>query len=132
MSLVSTFVKMSDGKFYQDPTIYDQSNNWFLCFDDEEDPELVIHQPKQLSKEDRYKKVEEILELAKINAKIKSHSPSGERIFPDEKFKPAICAFLEIKESIDISLLSINFNSINQNISELHDCVICDFDLKRG
>lgn len=44
MSLVSTYVKAVDGKWYQDPVlegVSDSGHKWFLCFDDEDPPELV-------------------------------------------------------------------------------------------
>lgn len=40
MSLVPVFVYASDGKYYKDPVI--RGPGWFICFDDEEPPEVVI------------------------------------------------------------------------------------------
>jgi hypothetical protein len=45
MSLVATYVLATDGRYYEDPTIYDTEHwppNWFLCFDDDDPPELVV------------------------------------------------------------------------------------------
>jgi len=43
MSLVSTFVIADDGYFYDDPHIGEPGNpDWFICFDDDDPPELVI------------------------------------------------------------------------------------------
>lgn len=40
MSLVSTWVQFDDGVFYKNPTMRGQG--WFICFDDDEPPELVM------------------------------------------------------------------------------------------
>lgn len=40
MSLVSTYVRAIDGKLYRNPVL--RGEGWFLCFDDDEPPELVV------------------------------------------------------------------------------------------
>lgn len=40
MSLVSTYVRAVDGKLYRNPVI--RGDGWFLCFDDDDPPELVV------------------------------------------------------------------------------------------
>lgn len=40
MSLVPTWVEAVDGNFYKDPTL--RGTGWFVCFDDDDPPELVI------------------------------------------------------------------------------------------
>jgi hypothetical protein len=40
MSLVPTYVQSTSGKWYKDPVI--RSDNWFVCWDDDEPIELVI------------------------------------------------------------------------------------------
>lgn len=40
MSLVPTWVRATDGKYYKDPVL--RERDWFLCFDDNEPPELVV------------------------------------------------------------------------------------------
>jgi hypothetical protein len=40
MSLVSTWVRAVDGKLYRDPVF--RGDGWFLCFDDDDPPELVV------------------------------------------------------------------------------------------
>lgn len=45
MSLVPTFVQAVDGKYYENPTLRGVDSDgarWFLCFDDDDPPELVI------------------------------------------------------------------------------------------
>lgn len=43
MSLVPTWVRMNDGKFYQNPVI--AGAGWYICFDDDDPPELVVSVP---------------------------------------------------------------------------------------
>jgi hypothetical protein len=40
MSLVSTFIKGTDGNFYQNPVYF--RDDWFICFDDDDPIELVV------------------------------------------------------------------------------------------
>jgi hypothetical protein len=71
MSLVSTYVVMADGKYYQNPVIYDETGDWFICFDDEEPPEFVIRTNViSSSRKDREREISEILEKLGISAEI--------------------------------------------------------------
>lgn len=40
MSLSATWVKATDGYFYEEPVL--RGEGWFVCFDDDDPPELVI------------------------------------------------------------------------------------------
>lgn len=40
MSLVSSYVLFDNGRWYRDPTI--RGEDWYLCFDDDDPPEVVI------------------------------------------------------------------------------------------
>ena len=49
MSQVSVHVRAKDGKWYEDPVLFGRRNNtkkgrvlWFICFDDNDPPELVL------------------------------------------------------------------------------------------
>ena len=44
MSLTSTYVEADDGLFYKDPLLHSRTDpvTWFICFDDDDPPELVI------------------------------------------------------------------------------------------
>lgn len=44
MSLVSSYIKCNDGKWYQNLVYRDQNNEWFICFDDDDPVELVIRE----------------------------------------------------------------------------------------
>ena len=84
MSLVSTWVKMADGKWYQNPTIFSKSRNWYLCFDDDDPPELVIKEDKPRSKVERLELAETILKWWNIDAKIQRSQLYCQRMFPPE------------------------------------------------
>lgn len=52
MSLVSTYVLCTDGQMYRDPTWHGRHENrlkWFLCFDDDDPPELVIESARGMN-----------------------------------------------------------------------------------
>jgi len=130
MSLVSTFVKIN-GKWYQDPKITDNTNEWFICFDDDDDPEIVVHCPKQLSKKDRFEKINKILVDSNIDAEIKSHGGSGSRMFPPNQLKiskPAIRAFLTINHLQNIQHLDLEYNSVLVNEPTNRECHIIKFE----
>lgn len=75
MSLVSTYVRATDGQFYKNPVI--EGDNWFICFDDREPPEMVV-------KEGAYPP-----ELAYFQP-TSSLVPCGQRVFEQEwDFAPA-------------------------------------------
>jgi len=42
MSLVSSYIHCEDGKYYKNLVYQDEEGTWFLCFDDDEPPEIVI------------------------------------------------------------------------------------------
>jgi len=130
MSLVPTFAKIN-GKWYQNPTITDETNEWFICFDDDDDPELVAHCPMQLSKKDRFTKLNKILLDSNIDAEITSHGVSGSRTFPPgqlKSFKPAIYAFLEINHLQNIQHLNLEFDGVYTNKPTNIQCHIIQFE----
>lgn len=45
MSLGTTYVRAVDGKFYAEPVfrgVTENGNRWFICFDEDDDPEFVL------------------------------------------------------------------------------------------
>ncbi|MCK5601730.1 hypothetical protein KAR91_07680, partial [Candidatus Pacearchaeota archaeon] len=50
MSLVSTYVKTTDGKWYQ--SLVYREEGWFICFDDDDPIELVIRKSSGIKPED--------------------------------------------------------------------------------
>lgn len=99
MSLVSTYVQAVDGKFYRNPTI--REKDWFLCFDDEEPPELVVKDSLL-----KTKKPWKILNEARIKHKPEGYQPwkgdrSAGRLFGG-KFHPGTGFFIEITARIPV------------------------------
>jgi len=135
MSLVSDYVIMTDGNWYKNATIYDESHNWFLCFDDEDPPEIVIYNPDEISSnKQKIIRVREVLKKANIYAKISQVHTTGNRLYPPDwekgKFRPSISAFLTIRRRIDISKLLIINDGVFESRVPPHDCVFYDFDRK--
>jgi hypothetical protein len=92
MSKVPTYVQAIDGKFYQEPTIIGEG--WFICFDDDDPPELVIEQPIK-------KAAVEILKSTGIHyTALQKHSKS-QREF-DGKTKKAISYFFHLHSRIPV------------------------------
>ena len=91
MSLVSTYVRADDGLFYNDPTL--SREGWFICFDDEEPPELVVAEDSEVNFKDVFK-------MLGIDYKgVKERRMGGERMF-DGRFRRALSYFFELKEPI--------------------------------
>ena len=132
MSLVSNFVIMVDGKWYKNASIYDKTNNWFICFDDDDPSELVSYSPKQMPKVDRLNFLKTILLTSDITANIISHQNSGSRLFPPNwtgPFKPTISAYLNIKRRIDLKELEIVHDGVTNEIpTNLYGYVAYDFE----
>lgn len=40
--MVSNYTKCTDGKWYQELTYMDETDHWFICFDDDDPVELVV------------------------------------------------------------------------------------------
>jgi len=112
---------MSDGKWYKNAVIKDKTGDWFLCFDDNDSPEIVIKEDKRLSQKECVNLIYKILQEANIKAQVTHtlRSYSG-RIF-DGKFYSAISGFLRITDKINIDKLIVK-----------HDGVYYDYEPKQG
>jgi len=133
MSLVSTFVKMSDEKWYKNPCIYDETYDWYLCFDDDDPPELVVYQPQQLTKEKRMARIFEVIDKAKIKARVLVKTVSlSNRLFPPNwsgNFKPTASVYLEITHPIDLKELQVKHNGVSDELpTDLCGYVAYDFN----
>lgn len=92
MSLVSTYVKAVDGKFYKNPVL--SGPNWFVCFDDDDPPELVIATRLNLPPE-------RILNDAGIKySKLRKQGKSG-RVFGG-KIKNACAYFFDLDSALPV------------------------------
>lgn len=110
MSLCRVFIEGSDGKFYKDPTIKGQYGRtlWFLCFDDDDPPEIVVQEdPKLMPGELYYKRrAQQILKEAGIDCTVQycNHGPNTSRMFLDE-FWRAYSFTVVLHQRIPVSLL---------------------------
>lgn len=103
VSKVSVFVEAVDGFHYQNPVVY--GNDWFLCFDDEELPEIVIKQFKRTSPASAKKRAIKVMREAGIKFKMGTERPSQcGRVFPPkwDKISDAVSFYLEITAPIPI------------------------------
>lgn len=133
MSLVSHFVIMDNGIWYKNPEIFDKTGNWYICFDDDDPPEIVVHHTdqKHLSVKEKNDTIRMVLEKHNISAKIQYLSSTGNRMYPPyyDGFKPSISAFIKIKERININNLIVKHDGEFVEVPP-HDCVIYDFKRK--
>jgi hypothetical protein len=105
MSCVSTWVLARDGKFYKDPVL--RGEDWFLCFDDDDPPELVIKSEKYEQPRKLMQRAEEILRELGLNYELISKRPTwsgrdflGTFLVPDIHHAGAV--FLKIKDPIPV------------------------------
>lgn len=94
MSLVPTWVRIKN-KWYENLVIYDKDKTFFICFDDEDPPEIVVKEKKEVGSEDLIKSC---LQKIKIKARIISKPRHHGRAFPTEwkGFDSAISADIQI------------------------------------
>ena len=96
MSLSYIYVKAIDGKYYRYPTFRSKNNDWFVCFDEDDPPEIVI-------KKSCKKKPEEILDSIGIKyQKIRNRISSGRCFGSTGSIHSAYSWFFDLKEPIPI------------------------------
>lgn len=100
MSIGPTWALCNDGKFYKEPVW--RGENFFLCFDEDEPPELVIKKPSKLTLALAKSMALEILKMLGIEADIRedTYFGGGSRCFTKELngFHKAFRFFLKITE----------------------------------
>lgn len=101
MSLGPTYVYADDDNFYKDASIV--GTDFFICFDEDEPPELVMKK-KGRERDTLIRKAKEILEELKITATIKEEAIAGyesHRYFGNvSNVHRAFSLFLNITEPI--------------------------------
>lgn len=123
MSLCSTWVLARDGNFYQDPVL--RGDDWFLCFDDDDPPELVI----KCEKEQPLKTLQRAKEILKahlfgVRYEFLSKRPRwSHRMFPE--FHHAGAIFIKILDPIPVPQ---EYEAVLDDINkDLHEKVYYDF-----
>lgn len=104
MSKTNVFVQAKNGLFYSHPIIFD--NEAYVCFDDEDDPELVLHHVLGRTKEQALPLAMEKLISLGIDGRIipSTYARSGSRLFPPDwkKASKACRIFFEILAPIPV------------------------------
>jgi len=101
MSLVTTYFLASDGNLYE-ATL--RGDNWFLCFDDDDPPELVIKGGEGQSNQRAREIAARLLDIVGINADLLTGPHRSGRIF-NGKSARSFAFFLDINEPIPVALL---------------------------
>lgn len=130
MSLVPSYVKLGQ-LWYQGPAIYDETKEWFICFDDEDPPELIVKMPQQLDKVKRMELIMSTLDGAGIKARILVTSISvSHRCFPPdyEGFHQAVSVDLDLYRNIDVTHLKVKHDGISQDLPPMGEFVAYDFE----
>lgn len=118
MSLVSNYIKATDGLFYRNPTL--EGKDWFVCFDDDDPEEIVI---KTSSK----KTPQEILKEIGIEYdKLSYHQTCGRCFGKGFKFYDAKSYFFNLKNRIDPKFIT-KHDGIVKSKDEIFQGVISDF-----
>lgn len=124
MSLVPTFVMAVDGKFYENPTLRGEDSDgarWFLCFDDDDPPELVIETKGRRVNASHAVK---ILDNIGVKYKLLGGSPMVcGRCFTDDGFADGASFFFNLKSAIPIPK---GFDSVIEGRPQ-RECVFYEF-----
>lgn len=130
MSLVGIYVLADDEKLYHDPVLY--GNDWFLCFDDDDPPELVIEQQNRSKVQCRERALEVLAETG-IEAKVSVESyDSSQRVFPpydddgDGNLRGATSFEVDVLKPIPAECLMHNEGSltIQEFKAKPHQCIM--------
>lgn len=102
MSLVSTYVRADNEKWYRDPVM--SGDGWFICFDDDDPIELVMINPDIKDK----KSPEDLLKEINLIAFVNSKPMYSERLFEEHgwKFTPSRAYWIDIVGPIPFRLIT--------------------------
>jgi hypothetical protein len=107
MSLVPTYVQMDDGRWYDGPVIGDR-DRWFVCWDDDEPPELVVRAANRAEAEAQIEAVRRQIEKAGGRIDVRALGHSGSRNFGHGdrfEFRPAYQAWIRWRSTPPAALL---------------------------
>ena len=79
MSQTTNYVRADDGLLYEDPSIRGEreGREWFICFDDDDPPELVVQSINFPSRADAVAFAKSLLESLGIQATLNNHRTHG-------------------------------------------------------
>jgi len=122
MSNVPTWVLADDNFFYKNPILGDSSGNWFVCFDDDDDPEIVVKRGVI--------GIDDVLKKLPRDSRLISGVCRMSRCFPSSwKVCPAQRAFVEISAPISSELILKSDRKLaSEDFRAKHmDCVYYSF-----
>ncbi len=79
---MTVFVQATDGRFYRRPRVI--GDDWWICFDDGDDPEIVVRQFKNSTPWSCQVRAGKVMREAGIGYKELRHCQQGKRIFPPD------------------------------------------------
>lgn len=127
MSQVPTWVKAKDGQFYQDPVL--RGEDWFLCFDDDDPPELVMKADRLIpeSKADVKERAKGILDRLGVRYELCGGVSRSSRCFGSQitRMHPAVAVFLHIKDPIPVPF---EFSKVTTRREDFGECVFYAFE----
>jgi hypothetical protein len=102
VSLVATWVLATDGNLYKEPVL--KGADWFLCFDDDDPPEIVVKRKPGTSIErsvlDCKRRASKVLDEAGMKWSYLSGRPSSAYRMFDDKMELACAFFIRIETPI--------------------------------
>lgn len=104
MSLTHCYVLADDGKWYNYPVLSDDSHDWFICFDDDDPPELVVK--SQYGTWADARGLLERIGISDIVPTITFHQGKHGRCFPPRGVYKAVSVWLTINKPIPAKLIT--------------------------
>ena len=119
MSLVSTYVRATDGLLYKEPVL--SGKGWIICFDDDDPPELVITEKSKLNPISLLKSID--LKYSKLR---KTGNSRTMRCFGNlNNFEYAKSYYFDLNSRIDPKYITESDGKIKSR-DEVHQGVIYD------
>jgi hypothetical protein len=111
VSKVATWVQGTDGQYYKNPEI--EKDGFFICFDDEEDPEIVIEIPTsavvagtKLDRPSCYRRAADLLKSLNVPYRITDYGTTCQRIFGEYQFRYAYSVYFRLKGPLPVEIIT--------------------------
>ena len=131
MSLGPTYVRADDGEFYKNPVI--RGEGFFLCFDEDEPPELVIE--VGAGNFVMAERMDEIIKQLGLKASFKQGPHRSTRCFgklsDKGSMRPAYAYFLNIHAPIPVSIITEHEGVYDGHGEGTFECFDSGFNLKK-